>query len=286
MLRPQRLPCRSCRSSHRFRSADVPFSSGGSEPARRARKALPYVGVALVALGFAAFVLQLWRADFEIPFYYARGGDAFTISALFKIIAETGWVEQSDKLGMPFGAEFYGYPSTSDFHQIAIRMLLALVPNPAVALNVYYLLGFPVTAIATLYVLRRFNVSVAAAATAAVLYSFLPYRFFRNESHLFYANYFLVPFAVMVALWVARGEPLFRLSKDATRARPAIVTRRGWLSLGVCLLLASDNPYHTFFFVVFVASAALIAFVRFRRVTDERDARDDPPHDCGLRFCP
>jgi phosphoglycerol transferase len=243
------------------------MASSGGDAARRARRALPYLGVALVALVLAALVLQLWHADLGIPFYYSRGGDALTVLASFKLIAETGWITQTDKLGMPFGAEFYGYPSTSDFHQVAMRILLTLFPNPAVAMNIYFLLGFPVTAVGTLYVLRRFNLSVSAAATVAILYSFLPYRFFRNESHLFYASYFLVPFAIMVALWVSRGEPLFNFSKDTSRTPAARITRRGWLSLTVCLSLASDNPYHTFFFVAFVASAAFIAFVRFRCIS-------------------
>ncbi len=210
----------------------------------------------------AALILQLWRADFSVPFYYARGGDVFSVVALFKIISETGWVEQSAQLGMPYGAEFYGYPSTSAAHEIAIKLLLVIVRNPIVAMNTYFLIGFPLSAMTALYVLRKFGMTTLTAATVAILFSFLPYKFFRNEAHIFYGSYFFVPLSIMVVLWIARADPLFRFSKQALRRPVLLITRHGWIALVVCLLLASDNPYDTFFFAVFIVCGALIAVVR------------------------
>jgi phosphoglycerol transferase len=227
-----------------------------------ARRAFPCTVAAIVTLLLAALVLQLWRADFTIPFYYGAGGDVFTSVTFFRMIADTGWVVQSAKLGMPFGAEFYGYPSTSAAHVIAIKLLLVFVRNPIAAMNTYFLLGFAFSAAIAMYVLRKFGISVPVAAGVAIIYSFLPYRFFRNEAHLFYASYFFVPLAIMVALWLARGNTLFRFSRDFLRRPARLVTGHGWIALAICLLLASDNVYHTFFFAVMVFSGMVIALVR------------------------
>ena len=226
------------------------------------RRAFPYASVALLAFVVALFVLQIWRADFSVPFYYTSGGDVFSVVALFKIIAESGWVEQSAKLGMPFGAEFYGYPSTSAAHELAIKLLLVFVRNPIAAMNTYFLLGFPLSAVSAFYVFRKFGISTSVAIGTAMLFAFLPYHFFRNEAHLFYASYFFVPLAIMVALWVARGSTLFHFSKVALRRPALLLTRNGWIALAVCLVLASDNPYHTFFFAVMIVAGAVISIVR------------------------
>jgi phosphoglycerol transferase len=226
------------------------------------RRAFSYAVVAFVTLVLAALVLQLWRADFSVPFYYAAGGEVFLVVTLFKIIAETGWIEQSANLGMPFGAEFYGYPSTSAAHDVAIKVLLFFVKNPIAAMNTYFLLGFPLSAMTAFHVLRRFGVTRSTAAGIAILFSFLPYRFFRNEAHIFYASYFFVPLSIMVVLWVARGDTLFRFSKEALRRPAVFITRHGFIALTVCFILASDNPYDTFFFAVLIVCGLLIAVVR------------------------
>jgi hypothetical protein len=91
------------------------------------------------------------------------------------------------------------------------------VGNPIAAINSYFLLGFPFSAVTAVYVLRKFGITTFTAAGVAILFSFLPYRFLRNEAHLIYASYLLVPLAIMVALWVARVDALFRFYKEALR---------------------------------------------------------------------
>ena len=205
-----------------------------------------YAIIAVVALVSAILVLKLWTVDLSIPLYYLARRDTLTADSFMKGMLENGWFYQNDKLGAPLGSIAYDYPVFSLAHETLIRAILFAVPNPGFALNLFFVLGFPLTAITAYFVLRRLNIATMPAAVTSVLYAFLPYRFWRNTSHLFYSSFYFVPLAVLVTLWVVRGESLFEFSLGLRRRPVVRITKNGWLALLFCALISWDNQYHAF----------------------------------------
>jgi phosphoglycerol transferase len=221
-------------------------------------KLAPYAAVSVLSLAIAYVVLQLWNMTWAIPMYYGIGGDMFGIASLVKTMTETGWFLNAPELAAPFGARLDDVPMPNLIHLFALRVLVALSSDYAAAINLYFLLLFPLTAVTALYALRRLGISTYTAMALGLVFSFLPARFERGEPHLYYAAYFLAPLIALVAVWIIREHELF----DAVRRRP---TRDGWIAVAAAVLVSWDNPYFVLFAAVLFGAGALFAFVNARR---------------------
>lgn len=218
------------------------------------RNAATYLAAAVVSSAVLAVVLQLWRADLSVPMSY--DGDALWAQSWIKGIAENGWYLVNPRLGAPGTMELYDFPQADNLHFLLLKLLLSATGDANIAFNLYYLLGFPLIALSMTFVLRRFGVSRLTAIAASLLFSFLPYHFYRGQHHLFLASYLFVPLSAMVVLWVH----LDRLRWLWSRKDPNMPWGRGrmWGSLLTMALIASSGVYYAFFtcFLLLVAGLA------------------------------
>jgi phosphoglycerol transferase len=216
--------------------------------------AAAYLSAAAASSLVLVVVLQLWRADLTVPI--CNRGDALWTQSWVKGIAENGWYLVNPRLGAPGQMELYDFPQTDNLHFLLLKLLVLATHDAATAFNLYYLLGFPLITLSTLFVLRRFGISRLPAVTCSLLFSFVPYHLARSEYHLFLASYFLVPPAIMVALWVY----LDRLRWPWSKKDPNLRWGRGrmWASLLIMGLLSSAGVYYAFFtcYLLFVGGLA------------------------------
>jgi hypothetical protein len=212
----------------------------------------------LLALVGAALVLELWRADLDAPFDYT--GDTILNLTLIKGVLENAWYFENPDLGAPNSQELYDYPviSMETLNLLLFRIFGLGTSDPAIVLNMFFLLTFPLTALTAFLVLRRLAVSRGIALVVALLYTFLPYHFQRGETHVFLAAYYAVPLGAYLAIAVFRGDPLFG------RWRPMLVTA----AMCAVVATASGSGYYAVFTIVLVVVAALLRFVARR----EREA--------------
>lgn len=208
----------------------------------------------LVALVAAALVLELWNADLRVPFAYT--GDATLNLILIDGAIENAWHFENDRLGAPGGLELYDYPVVAGetLNLLLLRLLALGTGDPALAMNLFFLLTFPLAALTAFFVLRRLDVTREAALVAGVLYALLPYHFLRGEVHLFLAAYYAVPLGAYLALGVFRGDPLF------DRPRSIVLTA----SLCAVIAMASGSGYYAVFTALLVGVAALLRFLVHR----------------------
>jgi hypothetical protein len=139
-----------------------------------------YPAVALLSLVAVVLVMQLWRANSRLPFAYL--GEALYNGLLIKGILEQGWHLSNPALGAPTGLDLRDVPmSDNNLHFALIRPLALVTSNYARAMNAYFLLTFPLTALSALYVFRRFGLAAWPALCGSLLYTFLPFHFARGE---------------------------------------------------------------------------------------------------------
>ena len=191
-------------------------------------------------------LLHLDQADLSVPFYHR--GDALYYAAMIKGIVEHGWYFQNPDLGMPSGLLMYDALNSDNLHYLVLKGISFFTPDYAVVMNIYFLLTFPLTAVCALAVLRKFQLNYPIALLTALLYTFLPYHFYRGENHLFLSAYYLVPLAVLV---------VFRVLEDE---------RLGIADFLICVLTASSVVYYGFFTCFFLALAGAARLIKTRRV--------------------
>jgi phosphoglycerol transferase len=218
---------------------------------RRDGDAVFAAAVALISLAAAAVVLKLWNADLGAPFTYTGDG---TLNLFFiESVLENAWYFENSRVGAPHGLELYDYPviNGETLNLMLFRVFGLATDNPALVMNLFFLLAFSLTALTSFIVLRRLSVSRGSALAVSVLYAMLPYHFTRGEAHVFLVAYYAVPLGAYLAIAVFRGDPLF-------------AGRRAMLITAVmCTVVAtaSGSGYYAVFTVFLVVVAAALRFV-------------------------
>ncbi len=216
-----------------------------------------YAATAILAFLGAFFIMHLWDMHLNVPLYFARGGDELPTLVWVKAMMDDGWVNTITHLGAPTALSTGDFPVTALVHLGVLKILTLIVHDVGTAINLYFIAGFSLIAISSAYVLRRFGISWPAAMMVSVVYALLPMRFYRNEAHLPYGQYFLYPILALATLWIYRGERLF----DASKRRP---TRDGYIYLIGLVAVAWDNPLLAAFAIMILALAGLASAIRTR----------------------
>lgn len=240
---------------------------GGTRPTSTIRRlldlaVLPYLAAAAVTAVLTAYSLKLWRADWSVPFWY--DGDALAVAAHFKTVLETGWYESQPLLGAPWGQIYHAFPTADNLNFAAARLFTLVLGDWAVAMNAYFVVGFVLIALTSVFALTRMGVSRVLSVVLATLYALAPYHFVRNENHLWLASYFMLPLALWVVWMIATGRPLWQRRESARNRVVGLLTGRGAGVFVVLALTSTSSTYYGFFTIILVAVVGLAAFWRSR----------------------
>lgn len=214
------------------------------------RATLMSLGTVAATCAILTLVMQLWRADWTVPFAYSK--DALLCAMLAKTVSENGWYLHNPLLGMPYGLAYYDYPFGDALHFALLWLLSRVTGSFGAIVNLFFVLSFPMASLSSLFALRRLGMTWGCAGVGALLYTFLPYHFLRGEPHLFLSMYWVVPLSILVMLWLgdARG----------------LAGRQRWAGAAiVCALLGVSGFYYAFFAGFLFVVAGLEAAVRIRR---------------------
>lgn len=214
------------------------------------RHLAPYLAAAAVASALVAVALRLWHADLDVPL--VNENDNWMNLAWTKGIAEHGWYLHNDRLGAPHEMDLRDFPMTDVWHFLCLKGLLLLGCSAPRAVNLYFLAGFPLAAVSSLWVLRRWSVSLLPAFVVAQLFVFMPFHFTPGQAHLFLSSYYLLPPMIALALGVWRhGGPQ---------------SRAGWIgSVVLCVFAGGSGVYYVFYLCFFLLVAAVACALRQRR---------------------
>jgi phosphoglycerol transferase len=202
-----------------------------------------YLLTVILCLLILTWIMKLWRADLRVPFSYFVDSLFYNIAA--KGAIDNGWWLHNPSLGAPGGLHYEAYPAIDNLHFALLKLITLFTSDHALALNLFYLLTFPLTAITSFYFLRSFKFSFGAALVVSLLYTFLPYHFFRRY-HLMMAAYYLVPLMVLVLVWVCLEQRL--------KGRKAVA------SVLICVMAGSCGVYYPFFFCALLLVAGLFSW--------------------------
>lgn len=226
----------------------------------RSSDAWVYLSAAASSMATAGVALQLWKADLAVPLTYR--GDALPVGAHFKTVFEQGWYEFQPNLGAPWGQTYNDFPTADNLHLIAAKVLGLFTSDWAVAMNAYFLIGFPLIAMAAVWFLRTCGISPLLTIALSTLYAIAPYHFIRGESHLWLASYYAIPLALTLLVLVLRGEPLW--GPAANRGILRWLLSPTLRTLLVVAILATSSSYYSVFFLALLAPAGIFVLIRDR----------------------
>jgi hypothetical protein len=225
--------------------------ASGPLSSRVAVESLWAAAAAMVAFGVGAVSLRLWAWDPSRPL--DLGWDHTQIAMQLKDIHDHGWYWHNGDIGYPSGQNGSWFPELNVIHIVFIKAIDLIVNNGFTAGSIYFLLSFPLTAVATYLLVRSQGLSRVAGFVAGVLLANTPGHAARF-GHLYLAQYWVVPIALWLVLEVARGRPLLT---------PRGGGRSWWrggrtlLTLAAIVLVGFSGVYYVAFTMVLLVCAAL-----------------------------
>jgi hypothetical protein len=216
------------------------------------------IATALLALVLACLIIRVWRGELGIPFVN-RGETQYNLM-LAKSMRDHGSYDVNPSLGAPFGLKLYDYAVGTDQLNLLAIGGLAFLFGPVAAVNLFYLLTFPLAAAAAFLVFRLLRVGRGPAAVCAILFALAPYHFARNEGHLFLSAYYAVPLGAYLVLATLAGEPLFA-RRPGRRGAMAYLSGKTLLTLTFCAIVGSAGIYYAAFTLLLLGGAVLVALL-------------------------
>lgn len=208
----------------------------------------------LLCVLYLNFTLDLTNGvRLDVPFTYE--GDGLEYNLLTKTVIETGWWLENPMVGVPGRLEMYDYPIGNNLDLLIMKLLSLFSDNYAVVMNTYYILGFFLTALCSLYVFRQVRITYPIAVFGSILFAFLFFHVTRIN-HFNLTAYYMVPLMVLVILWICQGEPVF-LKREGSDARFHIVVTQKGIIAAIILLITSTHTYYGYFGLLFVVVATL-----------------------------
>ncbi|KUY94671.1 MULTISPECIES: hypothetical protein [unclassified Burkholderia] len=191
----------------------------------------------------------------HLPLIYGSDG-IFTLSLIQRAV-RSHWFFSTELLGAPFGASLYDYPIPDSGSMLVLKVLGRTFGNPATALDLYYLIGFPLNAVAAYWVLRKLRISKVLSFAGGFIFTLLPFHFLRLH-HLFYTWYFAAPMFVWFAKRIWDGEMSFSFERRAVK--------RTLLDALILLVLSCFGVYYAFFGVLCLLTAGIVRSVQQKAI--------------------
>ena len=203
--------------------------------------------ILVLTLACLFVVMSLSQASLHIPFSYT--GDANSHAMLIKSVLDHGWYARNPNLGAPYGQDFRDFPFADNLHLAIVKLFGIFTNDYASVMNLYFILGFPLSALAASFSLRALGISPIASAGLGVIYAFAPYHFIRGKEHLFLASYYAVPPIILIIVLnlTHQGPRLLAPATWGSRSRTLA-------TLTACGLVGSTSSYYALF-------AALLALI-------------------------
>jgi phosphoglycerol transferase len=254
------------------RAQDLTVDSEPRPPRRRGHRRRSLIAGAILAALLSSLsvtlVTHLWSLPLHVPFQYTQSPsddqqDATLEMMLIKNIRETGWFNTNPKLNAPFAQQWAEWPMGGDLLAYTVKKAMVdATGDVPLTFNLFWLLTFPLTALAAFPALRALRSSWSTALVGAVLFSLAPYHFRNGAAHENLAFYVGVPVTVVICAKVL-GPDSALPSLAALRHRRAWWDLR-WLLLG-CVLIGVTGIYYLAFLLSLLAICAVVSALAQRR---------------------
>lgn len=225
---------------------------------------MPYVFVVLFCLALESLLLGLGWTDLGIPYLYNY--DYLYYGAIGKGVLDHGWILNNPSLGAPGALASHDFFSGANVDFLMIKLIGLFTSDWAKAMNLFYVITFPLSAVSALFVFRHFKVPSPVAITGSLLFAFAPFHFLRLH-HIVYTNYFFIPLVTLVLLWIMSGKPLI-VFRDPDSGRWKFNMRSGPAlgSIVIALLVSGAVIYYAFFACFFILIAGVVGALNRRNV--------------------
>jgi len=225
-----------------------------------------YVSIGIlmtVTLAILIFLFKLWELTPSVPIQY-DGCDDMGILVNAKMLATQTWNLSSDRLGAPYGTQFYDF-TVNMFHNfdlIILKIFVLLTGNPGIAVNLEYFSTFFLVAGISYLVMRELNITNWISVCGTLIFTFMPYIVMRGILHIVLTEYYFVPLSILLCFWIYEREDILVFNNLFFK------NKRNWFVLLFVILIANNGiayyPFFTCFLLLVTALSKILKTKDFR----------------------
>ncbi len=213
-----------------------------------------------ILYGILFIYMKLQNKDLTVPFEYS--GDVMGVFSEIKNMTLGNSLFFNPNIAAPFGSNQALANKGYLLHYFVIYIIGIFTKNSALILNLFYLISYGLVAITAYISFKLLKINSLIASLLAIIYSFLPYHFFRYEQHIYLGSYYTVPLACVVLVWMLLDEDVKGIKKIKE-----IFSHKMLLSLFFSFLIGISDFYYTAFFLIF------LCFVTFCKIIKEKNLK-------------
>jgi phosphoglycerol transferase len=214
-----------------------------------------------ISLSEVYYFLGLKSVDLSVPFRYS-GDSLSTLTAIQNFITGNGRYLYPN-MGAPGVFTLVNWPDSSNIHYFGMWILSLFIKEPGFLLNIFYYLTYAFVSASATISLRLLKINPLTSIFGGVLYSLLPYHFFRGAEHIFLSTYAIVPLVCVLILWIINGEICFnRFSKNIL----SVLNFKINISILIAIFMGLDNSYYIFFSCLGILFAIIWNFLEEKNI--------------------
>lgn len=191
-------------------------------------------------------IYQIGGTAFDIRVPLSGSGDMLLHMLMAKRLIVGDGFYADGALGFPYGSTLYDFPGSDSLSMLFLLAAGKLGGSAVVAVNAYYLAGFPLATWAFVFVARRMGAGLGPALAGGLLFAWLPFHFLRL-AHLYYTWYFVAPLYVWYGWKIYSGE-----GRATAGLRGRVMD-----ALAIALLACAGVYFAVFGMIVFLMAGAL-----------------------------
>lgn len=212
----------------------------------------------MICGSFFSFLVALYQVggrNFDVYTPLSIYGDGlYHLMMTKRLSAGTFYFEPA--LGFPFGSTTYDFPGSDSLSLVVLFLITKLTDSHSAAVNIYYLLGFPLATFSFAIISRHLGISLLPSVLGGILFSVLPFHFLRLN-HLYLTWYFVIP------IYVWYGWKIYSTTEEKIRALKPFQCLS--LAAGLIVTACVGLYYAVFGMISFLIAGALSAAERKSR---------------------
>lgn len=215
-----------------------------------------------IMCGFTYVLMDMGNFDINYPMSY-DGGDGMSYLVNAVMLLEGDSTLETDRQGAPYGYAGYDFYASNlhDVDNFILKIVVRTVKNPVVAVNIMFLLLFPMITLFSYFALRQMRVKPWISACGALTYAFMPYLFLRGMNHFVLACYYFVPISILYCVWIFEDERFLSIKNGFFKYW------KNYFAIIMTFLIANNGiSYYPFFTCFFLIIVGLVKTLKEKKV--------------------
>lgn len=225
------------------------------------KDALAVIVMLVLMCGLVYEFMDMENFDIRYPISY-DGGDGMSYLVNAVMLMEGNTTLETDRLGAPYG--YYGYDfyasSLHGFDNFILKIIVQFTDEATVAVNIMFLLLFPMIALFSYFVLRQMRIRPWVSVGGALTFTFMPYLFMRGMNHFTLASYYFVPVSILYCIWIYEDDTFLCLNRNFFK------NWKNYFAILLTVCIANNGiAYYAFFTCFFLVITGIVKAIREKK---------------------